>query len=183
MDKYDIQYRPTYDPQAVQYMREELTAVGFKELITLEDVDEALMDKPGETVLLVINSVCGCAAGSARPGVALSLQHHVIPEHLVSVFAGMEKRAVEYVRQRFLPDFMPSSPFFTLFRDGQLEFSMQRKDLVNKSPEEISAILTDEYEQKCKRPGPSIGPDEYAKLENVVMCSSNLPRYQDNESK
>lgn len=177
MDKYEIRYRPTYDPQAVQYMRDELTIVGFRELTTLEDVDKALLGHPGESVLLIINSVCGCAAGSARPGVAMSLQNRIIPEHLVTVFAGMEKRAVEYVRQRFLPDLMPSSPCFALFRDGQPEFTLERKDLVNKSPEEISSILIRIYDQKCKKPGPSISPEQFAKLENVIMCSSNLPRY------
>jgi putative YphP/YqiW family bacilliredoxin len=180
MDKYEIRYRPTYEPQAVQYMRDELTVVGFRELITLEDVDDALLSHPGESLLLVINSVCGCAAGSARPGVAMSLQNHIIPEHLITVFAGMEKRAVEYVRQRFLPDLMPSSPCFALFRNGQTEFALERKDLVNKSAEEISAILTRIYDQKCKRPGPSISPEKFSTLENVIMCSSNLPRYQDN---
>ncbi len=179
MDKYDLQYKPTYDPGAVQYMRDELTAVGFRELITLEDVDDAILNKPDQSVLLVINSVCGCAAGSARPGVALALQHHVIPEHLVTAFAGMEKRAVEYIRQRFLSRYVPSSPCFVLFRNGEVEFIMERKDLVDKSPEEISGILTRIFEQKSHRAGPSISPEKYSRLDNVVMCSSNLPRYED----
>jgi putative YphP/YqiW family bacilliredoxin len=177
MDKFEIQYQPTYDPEAVQYMRDELTAVGFQEVLTLEDVDEVLLNQPDKSVLLVVNSVCGCAAGSARPGVALALQHQVIPDKLVTVFAGMEKKAVEYVRQRFLSDFVPSSPCFALFKNGELQFIMERKDLVNRGPEEISDILRKVFDQKCTRTGPSIPPSEYDQLSNVVQCSSNLPRY------
>jgi putative YphP/YqiW family bacilliredoxin len=177
MDRFEIQYQPTYDPEAVQYMRDELTAVGFQELLTPDDVDEGLLNQPDKSVLLVVNSVCGCAAGSARPGVALALQHQVIPDKLATVFAGMEKRAVEYVRQRFLSDFVPSSPCFALFKEGELQFIMERKDLVNKSPEEISDILRKVFDQMCSRTGPSIPYSEYEQLSNVVQCSSNLPRY------
>lgn len=179
MEKYDFKYKPNYDPAAVQYMREELVNVGFKELKTLEEVDQALLQHPDESVLLVINSVCGCAAGSARPGVALALQHHQIPDQLVSIFAGMDKKPLEYVRQRFLSDYVPSSPCFVLFRNGTIEFIMERKDIVNKSPEEIADILTPLFDQKCTRQGPSISPEAYSKLDNVVMCSSNLPRFQE----
>jgi len=180
MDKYEIQYRPNYDPAAIQYMRDELTVVGFTELSTLEEVDQTLLQHPEETVLLVVNSVCGCAAGSARPGVALALQHKEIPDQLVTVFAGMDKKAVEYVRQKFLSSYVPSSPCFVLFRNGKIEFIMERKDLVNRSPEEISEILIRVFDEKCQRPGPSISPEKYAQLENVVICSSHLPKYQGN---
>jgi putative YphP/YqiW family bacilliredoxin len=178
MDNHDIRYRPNYDPAAIKYMRDELTQVGFRELLTLEAVDEALLETEDEAVFLVINSVCGCAAGSARPGVALALQHHTIPEHLVCTFAGMDKKPLEYIRQRFLSDYLPSSPCFALFRNGEIGFIMERKDLVNKSPEEIAEILTKIFEQKCTRSGPSISPEKYSRLDNVVMCSSNIPRYQ-----
>jgi putative YphP/YqiW family bacilliredoxin len=177
MDRFEIQYQPTYDPEAVQYMRDELTTVGFQELLTLDDVDEGLLNQTDKSVFLVVNSVCGCAAGSARPGVALALQHQVIPDKLVTVFAGMEKKAVEYIRQRFLSDFVPSSPCFALFQNGELQFVMERKDLVNKSPEEISDILRNVFDQNCSRTGPSIPASEYEQLSNVVQCSSNLPRY------
>ncbi|MBN2366226.1 MAG: BrxA/BrxB family bacilliredoxin [Calditrichaeota bacterium] len=178
MDKFDIQYRPNYDPHSVQYMRDELTAVGFSECLTLDDIDRALLKSTDETVLLVINSVCGCAAGSARPGVAMALQHRVIPDRLVTVFAGMEKKTVEYLRQRFLSDFLPSSPLFAIFRSGQAEFVMQRKDIVNKSPEEIAGLLTTVFDRMCSKAGPSISPEEFSKLENIAMCSSNIPKYQ-----
>jgi putative YphP/YqiW family bacilliredoxin len=180
MNKYEIQYRPNYDPAAVQNMREELTAVGFSELRTLEEIDQAILRYPDKTVLLVVNSVCGRAAGSARPGMALALQHKAIPDQLVTVFAGMDKKAVEYLRERFFSNFVPSSPCFVLFRNGKIEFIMEHKDLVNKSPEEISEILIRVFNEKCQRPGPSISPEKYAQLENVVICSSYLPKYQDN---
>ncbi len=180
MDKYEIHYRPNYDPAAVQYMRDELTAVGFKELLNIEQVDHVLLEHPDQTVLLVVNSVCGCAAGSARPGVALALQHKVIPDHLVTVFAGMDKKVVEYVRQKFLTNYIPSSPLFAIFRNGHVEYIMERKDLVNKTPEQIAEKLTSVFDQICSRSGPSISPERYAQLTNVVQCSSQLPKFQDN---
>ncbi len=179
MNNYEMDYRPNYDPAAVQYMRDELTAVGFEELSTPDQVDQAL-GYSNQTVLLVVNSVCGCAAGSARPGIALALQHKIIPDRLVTVFAGMDKKVVEYVRQKFLTRYVPSSPLFAIFRNGNIEFIMERKDLVNKTPEEIAEVLRRAFDAICSRPGPSISPEKYAQLKNVVKCSSHLPKYQDN---
>lgn len=179
MDNSKIDYRPNYDPAAVQYMRDELTAVGFEELSTPDQVDQAL-GHSNQTVLLVVNSVCGCAAGSARPGVALALQHKIIPDRLVTVFAGMDKKVVEYVRQKFLTGYVPSSPLFAIFRNGNIEFIMERKDLVNKTPEQIAERLRWAFDTICSRSGPSISPEKYAQLKNVVKCSSHLPKYQDN---
>jgi putative YphP/YqiW family bacilliredoxin len=179
MENTDLRYMPTYDPDSVQYMRDELIDVGFEELYSLEDVDKALLQQNDEIVLMMINSVCGCAAGSARPGVALALQHWVIPDQLAAVFAGQDKMAVEYVRQRFLSEYMPSSPCIAIYKNGELQFLMQRKDLVHKSPEEISEILTQVFDQLCSRPGPSISPEAYDRLEYTVQCSSNIPRYQE----
>lgn len=178
MDNLDLKYRPNYDPASVQYMRDELTAIGFKELLDLNEVDNAILNQPDETVLLIINSVCGCAAGSARPGVAHGLQHHTIPSHLVTSFAGQDKKAVEYIRQRFLSDFMPSSPCIVLFQNGEILFIMERKDIVHKSPEEIGGILRQAFDKYCSRNGPSVSPEVYDQLEYTVQCSSNIPRYQ-----
>ncbi|MFZ0392035.1 MAG: BrxA/BrxB family bacilliredoxin [Calditrichia bacterium] len=178
MKNIDLRYMPTYDPASVQYMRDELKSVGFSELLSLEDVDKALLNNSGETALLVVNSVCGCAAGGARPGVAHALQHSTIPEHLVTVFAGMEKRAVEYVRQRFLSDYVPSSPVIALIKNGEVVFIMERKDLVEKEPEQIGEILREQFDKFCKRQGPSISPEEYDQLSFTIQCSSNLPRYE-----
>lgn len=102
-----------YDPLFVAPMREDLVRLGFEELHSSEDVDRAL-SRPG-TTLLVINSVCGCAAGSARPAVALSLRHAVKPDYLVTVFAGMDLEATQYVRERYLAGQPPSSPSMALF--------------------------------------------------------------------
>ncbi|GAB4335207.1 MAG: BrxA/BrxB family bacilliredoxin [Calditrichia bacterium] len=177
MDRYEAQYAPTYEPESVQYMRDELTDVGFVELKGLDAVDAAILREDEDAVLLVINSVCGCAAGGARPGVALALQHHVIPEHLVTVFAGQDKREVEYIRQRFLTDYMPSSPCIVLFKKGAIVFIMERKDILNKEPEEIADILTEQFEKYAKRQGPSVSPDQYNQLSYTVQCSSNIPKY------
>ncbi|MFN3694343.1 MAG: BrxA/BrxB family bacilliredoxin, partial [Ignavibacterium sp.] len=90
---------PMYDQQAVQPMRDELVAVGFTELLTPEDVNKAINVKDDKTVLVMINSVCGCAAGSARPGVSLALQNDIIPDKLYTGFAGQERDAVDRIRQ------------------------------------------------------------------------------------
>ena len=113
-----VQRAPTYDLEAVQPMRDELVAVGFEDLRTAQDIDKVVGETTG-TLLVMINSVCGCAAGSARPGVALALQHHVIPDRLVTVFAGMEHDAVERVRALHV-GYPPSSPSLVLLQGRQV---------------------------------------------------------------
>lgn len=137
-----------YDPLFVAPMREELTRLGFEELHTPEDVDRAL-SRPG-TTLLVINSVCGCAAGSARPAVALSLQHEVKPDHLVTVFAGMDIEATQYVRERYLAGQPPSSPSMALFVDGKLAVMIHRHQIEGNYPETIAKLLIDAYNRYCQ---------------------------------
>ncbi len=176
----DPRYRPTYDPAAVQYMRDELTAVGFEEVVTPEAIERVLNVQDNQYTLLVVNSVCGCAAGGVRPGVAYALQHTVIPDRLVTAFAGMDKLAVEHLRQKYLDRFMPSSPTISLFRNGELLFHMQRKDLVDKGAEEIGDILRQLFDHFCTRSGPSIPPEIYDQLEFTIVCSSHLPKYQGN---
>ena len=110
---------PLYDQDAVQPMRDALIAVGFKELLTSSDVDEAINVNDDQTVLVMINSVCGCAAGSARPGVSLALQHSVIPDRLVTGFAGQEREAVDKIRE-YIKSYPPSSPSIAIFKNGQL---------------------------------------------------------------
>ncbi|MEJ2505327.1 MAG: BrxA/BrxB family bacilliredoxin, partial [Ignavibacteriaceae bacterium] len=109
---------PMYDQNAVQPMRDALIAVGFKELLTSKDVDEAINVKNDKTVLVMINSVCGCAAGSARPGISLALQNNVIPDELYTGFAGQERDAVDKIRQH-VEGFPPSSPSIALFENGK----------------------------------------------------------------
>src|SRR5436190_8813399 len=101
---------PTYDPELVQPFRDELTAVGFKELLTPADVDNALNKQDDKVVLTVLNSVCGCAAGKARPGVMVSMLNGLVPDEYVSIFAGMENEAVEHIRTKYLASVTPSSP-------------------------------------------------------------------------
>jgi len=166
---------PIYPPQAVQPMRDELIQVGFQELRTPEDVDRTLRDNPG-TVLCVINSVCGCAAGSARPGVALALQHHVIPDALVTVFAGMEREAVERVRQLHAEAAPPSSPSMILFRGGKTAAVVERRHIEGRTPDQIAQHLAEVFDLFCARPGPSIPREQFAQLAYVQMCGSGIPR-------
>src|SRR3989337_422973 len=127
---------PMYDPEAVQHMRDELVAVGFTELLTPEEVDKAINVKDDKTVLVMVNSVCGCAAGSARPGVSLALQNNKIPDKLYTVFAGMEREAVDRARQ-YVTGFPPSSPSVALFKNGSLIYFMPRYEIEGRSHQEI----------------------------------------------
>jgi len=177
--QFPISQQPTYAPEAVEPMRNELIAVGFQELLTPEDVDRVLDDNNEETVLVMINSVCGCAAGSARPGVTLALQHHIIPDRLVTVFAGQDKAAAANLRQQYLNEFPPSSPFVALMKNGKVLFILHRHDIEGRSPEEIANILTRVFEQKCSKKGPSISPEDYAQLVHAVACGSKIPMFGD----
>jgi putative YphP/YqiW family bacilliredoxin len=137
-----------YDPRFVQPMREELTRIGFNELLTSSAVDAAVGEKTG-TLLLVVNSVCGCAAGRARPGVARALGHATRPDRLATVFAGMDLEATERARSYFVP-YPPSSPQIALFKDGRLVFMMERKDIEGRPPEAIADDLVAAFEQYCR---------------------------------
>lgn len=137
-----------YDPRLVQPMRQELTRLGFEELKTPAEVDAA-MARAG-TQLVVVNSVCGCAAGKARPGVALALTQDARPEHLVTVFAGMEIEATDRARSYFAP-YPPSSPQIALFRDGKLVHMLERRNIEGRMAEEIARDLVAAFEQHCRR--------------------------------
>lgn len=136
-----------YDPQAVQPMREELTRLGFTELLTSEQVDQALAVKD-ETVLLVVNSVCGCAAGKARPGVSLALQQGSRPDRLTTVFAGMETEATQRAREYF-EGYAPSSPQIALLKNGRLLHMLERKDIEGREAPEIARDLMATFETFC----------------------------------
>jgi putative YphP/YqiW family bacilliredoxin len=138
-----------YDPRFVQPMRDELTHIGFQELITPDDVDAAVRNRQG-TLLLVVNSVCGCAAGRARPGVALALQHQARPDRLATVFAGMELEATDRARSYFAP-YPPSSPQIGLFKDGRLVFMLERRDIEGRPPEEIARDLSAAFDTHCRQ--------------------------------
>lgn len=141
---------PTYSAEVVQPFRNELTAVGFVELFTPADVDAALNKQDDKAVLVVLNSVCGCAAGKARPGVILSMLNELVPDEYVSIFAGMEKEAVEHFRQHYLQGYTPSSPNIALFRNGKLLHLLQRYQVEGKNAGEIATDLTAAYVQFCQ---------------------------------
>lgn len=136
-----------YDPMLVQPMREELTRIGFQELTTAEEVDQTIGTGQG-TALLVINSVCGCAAGNARPGVKLAIQGAKKPEKLVTVFAGQDREATMKARSYFA-DIPPSSPSIFLLKDGAVAYALPRHRIEGRSPEAIADDLQKAFEQHC----------------------------------
>ena len=128
-------------------MKEDLTNVGFEQLIDSESVDQFLTQDTG-TLLVVVNSVCGCAAGNMRPGVKLSLQHSKKPEILTTVFAGVDTDAVSQARKYFLP-YPPSSPSIALFKDGKLVHFLERHHIEGGSAQIIAANLAAAYDAYC----------------------------------
>ena len=126
-------------------MREELTNLGVRELKTASEVDAALKALTG-TTMVVVNSVCGCAAGRMRPAVRMALQHGSVPEHLFSVFAGQDTEATERARSYFT-GYPPSSPCIALLRDGKLLYMMQRRDIESRDATGIAAELTRAFDQ------------------------------------
>lgn len=165
---------PLYDPAAVQPMRDELTFVGFEELTTPSQVEQAMLAQEG-SLLVFINSVCGCAAGSARPGVTAALQHSVIPDRSVTVFAGQDRDAVDLMRS-YLPGVAPSSPSIALFKNGSLVHVIQRFEIEGQEPESLASRLTRVFDAHCTRTGPSISPEKYQELEHAIACGSTIPR-------
>ncbi len=142
-----------YDELLVQPMREELTRIGFQELRTPEEVDQVL-PLPG-TTFVVVNSVCGCTAAAARPGVALALQKAtVLPDRLVTVFAGQDLEATARAREYFTNQ-PPSSPSFALLKDGKLVFMMHRHHIEMLDPEGIADTLVEAFERFCRKEEPS----------------------------
>ena len=135
-----------YPPELVKPMREDLTRVGFTELFNAEDVNNAL-SKPG-TTLVVVNSVCGCAAANARPAAAMSIQNDKKPDHIVTVFAGVDREAVDAARAHMIP-FPPSSPCMALFKDGELVHMLERHHIEGRPAEMIADNLKDAYNKVC----------------------------------
>jgi putative YphP/YqiW family bacilliredoxin len=128
-------------------MRQELTAVGFEELKTSESVDQAIPTGKG-TALLVLNSVCGCAAGTARPGVKLALSNNKLPNKLYTVFAGQDTEATAQARKYTLP-YPPSSPAIALFKDGKLVHMVERHHIEGRSAEMIAEHLKSAFDEFC----------------------------------
>jgi len=141
---------PMYPEIMVIPMREELTRLGVEELLTPEDVDQALKNRPG-TAMVIVNSICGCAAGRMRPAVRMALQNSVKPDKAYSVFAGQEKEATDRARSYFT-GYPPSSPSIGILRDGQLVYLMPRSDIERREAPAIAADLKAAFERLCGKP-------------------------------
>lgn len=131
-------------------MRAELTRFGVEELRTAEQVDAAVADTSG-TLMIVVNSVCGCAAGKARPGIAMALQHATKPDRVATVFAGADIEATNRAREYFT-GVRPSSPSVALMRDGKLIYMLERHDIENRSAEQIATELASAFDKFCGQP-------------------------------
>ena len=138
-----------YSELMIYPMREELTRIGFEELRTPEDVDKALSNSEG-TVMVVVNSICGCAAGKARPGIAQALQHSVRPDKVATVFAGADIEATEKARSYFT-GYEPSSPSIALLKDGKLVWMMERRQIEGKDAWQVANELTQAFDQYCAK--------------------------------
>ena len=132
----------------VEPMRLELTRLGVDELRTAEDVDTAVKTTPG-VLMMVVNSVCGCAAGKARPGIAMALRHDAKPDRVATVFAGADIEATDRARGYFT-GYAPSSPAVGLLRDGKLVFMLERRDIENRTAEQIADVLTTAFDRECR---------------------------------
>lgn len=138
-----------YPEIMIRPMREELTRLGVEELKTPADVDQTLQNTKG-TVMLVVNSICGCAAGKARPGVALALQHETRPDKVATVFAGADIEATEKARSYF-DGYPPSSPSIALLKDGKLVYMLERHQIEGRGPSQIAQELTQAFDEHCSK--------------------------------
>ena len=136
-----------YPPEITEPIRLDLINAGVSELRTPADVDMVLKNAPG-TTLVIINSVCGCAAGMARPGVKIALQHAKRPDRVGTVFAGVDREATERARH-YIPGVPPSSPSFALFKDGKPVYVMERYQIEGRSPQEIAFDLVEAFDEYC----------------------------------
>ncbi len=139
-----------YPEMLIAPMRGEMVAMGAKELKTAAAVDEAVTDTQG-TLMIVVNSVCGCAAGKARPGLAMALRHTRRPDVVATVFAGADIEATDRARAYFT-GFPPSSPSIGILREGKLVYMLERRDIESRSAEMIAAELTRAFDEVCAAP-------------------------------
>lgn len=165
---------PLYDPEAVRPMWEELAQCGVTSLRTATEVDNAI--RAEGTTLVVVNSICGCAAGAARPAVTRALQNDVIPDHLTTVFAGVDRAATERARE-YMSEVPPSSPSVALFKGGKLLYVLERRHIEGRTVEEITALLEDAFRRHCSRKGPSVPREVYEKVVHARRCGSQIPRF------
>lgn len=140
-----------YSEILIKPMREDLTRIGVEETRSPEQVEEAINNTKG-TLLVVVNSVCGCAAGKARPGIAMALQNDARPDRAITVFAGADIEATTKAREHFAP-YPPSSPQIGLFKDGRLVFMLERHQIENRFAEQIAQELTQAFDRYCAPAG------------------------------
>jgi putative YphP/YqiW family bacilliredoxin len=145
--------RMSYPEFFVAPMRQELTQIGVHELRTAQDVDAAVSGTPG-TLMIIVNSVCGCAAGKARPGIALALRHAVRPDKVATVFAGADIEATARART-YLSPYPPSSPSIALLRNGKVIYMLERSQIENLNAQDISAKLTAAFDTLCAAASPA----------------------------
>jgi putative YphP/YqiW family bacilliredoxin len=136
-----------YDEEMVTPMREELTELGIKETRTAPEVDKFLKDPKG-TTLVVVNSVCGCAAANARPAVSLAMRHQKLPANAITVFAGNDAEATARARSYFV-GYQPSSPQIALLKDGEVVFMLERHNIAGRSAQDIAAEMTEAFNEFC----------------------------------
>ena len=136
-----------YPEIMIRPMREDLTRLGVEELRSAEEVDNAVKNSPG-TLMVVVNSICGCAAGKARPGVALALQHGIKPNKVATVFAGADIEATERARSYFT-GYGPSSPSIAILKDGELVYMLERRQIEGRNATEIATELTQAFDKHC----------------------------------
>jgi len=141
----------TYPDLMTAPMRKELTRLGIEELRTPEEVDAFMEKAKGGTAMIVINSMCGCAAGSMRPAVALALEHAIRPEHMATVFAGQDAEATARARE-YIVGYPPSSPSVALFRDGEPVFMLERNRIQGRDPRQVAEELVQAFDAHIGRP-------------------------------
>ena len=164
---------PTYPAEVAQPFRDELTGINFLELLTPADVDAALNRQDDKVVLVVLNSVCGCAARSARPGTIFSLLNDVVPDHHVTVFAGMEKEAVDHFRTKYLEGLTPSSPNIALFKNGKVVHIHQRYQIEGKNAGQIAQELAAAYDEVCSKRN---SPEEIDNIKDYLVKTYHVDK-------
>jgi putative YphP/YqiW family bacilliredoxin len=140
--------QPLYPEKIVKPQREELAGLGFKELKTPEKINNYLQNNKG-TILFVINSICGCAARSARPAIKIALQNEKLPQYKATVFAGQDHEATEHLRKVYLAEFLPSSPAVILFKNQRPIFILHRSDIISKEPEILADAIKKAFDEFC----------------------------------
>ena len=144
----DLEFKPMrYPEELIKPMRDDLTRIGVRETRTPEEVDAAILESQG-TTMVIVNSVCGCAAGKARPGVAMAMDHAVKPDNVITVFAGADIEATQRAREHF-KGYPPSSPSIALMQNGEVVYMLERHEIEGREAPQIAAVLTEAFDRLC----------------------------------